>query len=406
MVGTTTGRVTFTLNLTGAPSINGFVAVLTYNIKVLKPVSPLDSSNNVLCQGTSNCNPYQLRNCIDGQGGPCLADDTIGVVSMALTLLSSSTTEPTSGKLFSVTFNIIGSGLSEIHLRSATLTNGLSQSAVPSTTSDGYFTNIACPATSSTPCTPPVVDFSYPQGILVQGRIIVFNASAHSTNLQSYSKSENISSYHWFWGDSTVDQQGPNATITHVFAVGNNYTVTVAATDTRGVSASKTKVVSVVNNLIDLAVDSATADDDAGIIPGTVVTITARVLNNGTKTKDANFTISVEGLVIANTTFSQMTPHSRQTLVAKWKTDNYKPRVYRIDAFVDYVRDPTNHTKIIEDILTNNVLHVFVQLVTPLPAGLGLSLLPSAGISVLVLVGAGFAGSRFFRKKPLDTSLP
>jgi hypothetical protein len=414
LLGQVTGQVTFTVNVTDAPSINGFAAVLTYNILVLRAFLPpggLDYGGNVLCpSGADSCKPTVVRDCADGHGPACGGEDQGGVVALGLVLLTSTTTPPTTGKLFSVTFDILGSGFSEIHFRSATLTTGLNQTELPSVTSDGYFTNIDCPSSSRIPCTPPVVDFTVSPtpadlaitgSLLIQGKILIFNASARSTN-----SGGSIRNYYWIWGNPDPSQQGSNATITHVYSIGKPYYVTVRADDSSGASASKTKRITVINNLIDLAVDSATVNQDSGVVPGTVITVNARVLNNGTTIENANFTISVEGRVIGNTTFLNMTAHSRQEFTAHWNTAGYRPRAYRINAFVDYVRNPKNASQIIEDSLSNNLLSVFVQLVTPLPAGLSLSLLPSVGISLLVLAGAGAAGSRFLRKRPVDTELP
>ena len=414
LLGETAGQVTFTVNVTDAPAINGFAVVLTYNILVLRAVLPpggLDYGGNVLCpSGADSCKPTVVRDCVDTHGPACGGEDQAGVVALGLVLLTATTMPPTSGKLFDVTFDILGSGFSEIHFRSATLTAGLDQTELPSVSSDGYFTNIDCPPTSGTPCTPPIVDFTVsptPADLaitgneLLQGRVLIFNASARSTN-----SGGSISNYYWIWGNPDPSQQGSNATIIHVYSIGKPYYVTVRADDSYGVSASKTKRIIVINNLIDLAVDSATVNDDAGVIPGTIISVTARVLNNGTRTDEANLTISVERRLIGNTTFHGLLPTNRKEFTAQWKTDKYSPRVYRIDAFVDYVRKPGNYSNIIEDVLTNNLKSIFVQLVSPLPAGLSLSLLPSAGISLLVLVGAGIAGSRFLRKRPLDTDLP
>src|SRR5690348_2532336 len=62
LLGQTSGQVAFTVNLTNAPAINGFTAVLTYNTTVLKPVpasptdSHLDFAGNVLCPA-NDCTP-------------------------------------------------------------------------------------------------------------------------------------------------------------------------------------------------------------------------------------------------------------------------------------------------------------------------------------------------------------
>lgn len=385
------------MNVTDAPAINGFIAAIIYNTAVLAP-TPLDYTGNVL---SSFGNPFVVRNCVSGTGPVCKGDDGPGIVALGLALLGATTTSPTSGTLYKVTFNIIGSGFSEIHFIRTILTNGIDQSetGLPSTSFDGYFTNVDCPPPSGNRCSPLNVDFTTSPNLLLQGKILTFNASARTVN-----PSASIRNYHWTWGDNTLPQNAARTNTTHVYAVGAAYYVTLTATDTAGISSSKTKRINVLNLLVDLAIDSLNSDRDQGLLPGTVVKITTVVANFGTHPQDANLTISVEGKTLGNITFHGLGAGFRKEFTTQWPSTGYSPRVYRIDAFVDYVRDPSNHTRIIEDILNNNLVSIYIQLVTASPAGL--SLLPSASIATLFVVGAVFAGSRLLRKRPLDTSLP
>jgi len=238
----TSGNVVFEIAVTGAPFINGFAVVLSYNIAVLNATTPLDYSSNVLnAAGT----PVVVRNCVNGRGPFCVQDqDGLGTVSLGLVLQGTATVAPTSGTLFKVTLDIIGKGLSEIHIVSATLTNGLSQSAVPSDTSDGYFTNLDCPIGSGRLCTPPTADFTFSPQAGSAGIPVAFNSSAsRSTNPQGV-----IKNYSWRWGDpfSVSPTNTTSPLVQHLFTIPNNYTVTLTATDNFGVSASKTSMVQVV----------------------------------------------------------------------------------------------------------------------------------------------------------------
>src|SRR5207249_12250251 len=59
LLGETAGQVSFTVNVTDSPAINGFAVVLTYNILLLRAVLPrcvLDYCGNVLCSSlVSSC---------------------------------------------------------------------------------------------------------------------------------------------------------------------------------------------------------------------------------------------------------------------------------------------------------------------------------------------------------------
>ncbi|TMI34959.1 PKD domain-containing protein [Candidatus Bathyarchaeota archaeon] len=232
------GHIVFEINVTAAPSINGFGVVLSYNTTVLKAIAPLDYSSTVLnTAGT----PIVVRNCVDGFGPSCFSQDTPGIISLALILTATATLAPTSGTLFKVTLNIVGKGLSEIHMLSAVLTSGVNPDIVPSDTSDGYFTNIDCPEGSGRLCMPPITDFTIVPPGPYAGVTATFNASASlSTNPQGI-----IKKYSWQWGDGGPPTITTNPVVQHLFTIAKIYTVTLIATDSFGISASKSSRVSV-----------------------------------------------------------------------------------------------------------------------------------------------------------------
>lgn len=198
----TSGTVTFSVNVSNSPSFSAFQVILDYDTSVYS-VASVDYAGNVLGPNT------QLqRLCIDDIAQPgsiaCQPPDATGVISISLYLLGNqSTPTPTNGLLFRVTFNIIGTGLGQVHIYS-TLLAGLSPSGpgfFPASTQDGYFTNVDCPKGSGLACQPPTVSiqFSLPAPFL--GSVTTFNATTidHNANGQ-------IVSYLWDWGDGTPSQ--------------------------------------------------------------------------------------------------------------------------------------------------------------------------------------------------------
>jgi uncharacterized membrane protein len=193
----TSGPVTFSVDVTNSPSINSFQVILYYNTTVLGRPS-VDYSGTVL--GTN----AQLEFlCIDNVpvAGRCFSTDGFGVITILVVLIGQSTSPINSGLLFHVTFNIIGTGLGQVHIYSAHL-NSVAQtgaSDVPLSTKDGYFTNLDCPKGSGTACKPPIVAIGVTPQVPAQGAIVSFNATVIEQNANAA-----VEFFKWDWGDGTL----------------------------------------------------------------------------------------------------------------------------------------------------------------------------------------------------------
>jgi PKD repeat protein len=246
-LGDTSGSVTFRVNLTDSPSIDGFQVSLAYNASVLHATS-LSYAGNVLGSGAQI-----LIDCIDGIAQPgssqCLITDSIGVVTLALYTLGSGTTvSPTNGALFSVSFSIVGLGLSQLHLFGVQLINGVTLTNIPTANFDGYFTNSDCPRGSGVLCSPPIADFTVSPSKLFAKAPVIFNASTSiATNAGA-----GIRLYLWVWlagdpiGTSSNSLETSNQITSHIFLLPGNFSVTLTVTDSFGSAASKTITVTVI----------------------------------------------------------------------------------------------------------------------------------------------------------------
>src|SRR5262245_22387760 len=114
-------HISFKVNLTDAPSINNFNVFLSYNTTVLKATSP-DDNGNILAGKTV----FRFSYCIDGQivdqskGGCSLGSggDGPGIVHIGQSILGDVTSNPTTGLLFTVHFDVLAVGFSQVQIRS------------------------------------------------------------------------------------------------------------------------------------------------------------------------------------------------------------------------------------------------------------------------------------------------
>jgi hypothetical protein len=233
-------QLSFSIDLLDSPAISGFQVFLSYNYSVLRATG-IDYANNVL--GSSVSVPVD---CV-GFIGRCLGGNNANTIELVEVIQGSGTTpSPTNGLLFTVNFNVTGKGLSYLHILSAMLGNG--GSAVPVSTSDGYFTNMDCPTGRGVFCTPPIPNFTVSPSTLYAGSPGTFDAS---TSIATDSGAK-IQEYLWNWGASdphgfsggTLETSDPIASNT--FALPGNFSVTLTVTDTFGSAASKTITVTVI----------------------------------------------------------------------------------------------------------------------------------------------------------------
>ncbi len=245
---------------------------------------------------------------------------------------------------------------------------------------------------SSNPCLPPVPEFSWSPLIPHLGEVATFNASQ---SLPGPGLGTTISKYSWDWGEVAVPTQSTLNSTQHLFSHECSCHVTLTITDSNGIIWSVTKIVTVINVLVDLKTeDIYSRPQDHLVIPGSLITITAIVRNSGTSPQNATIRINRESVTMAQQTIL-IKPQGSATLNATWDTTNFRPRVYRFDG---YVLPVTNETE-----TSNNLKSTWVQLIEPFSAGVAPGLLASTGIAILVLVGATFSISYVRkRRRPLD----
>jgi PKD repeat protein len=368
------GTVTFTVNVTDAPAINEFLVSLDYNSAVLSgPI--IDSSNTVLGPGLQ-----PNIKCVNGSsliGGSCTDIDFTysNVVTLLLAKLGSDTGGPTSGPLFTVTFNVNGVGVSQIHLIVATIFNGFAANAeIPSQNFDGFFSNKQC---GSQICQPPVAGFAISPKTINQGAPITFDASAsYSVNPQSY-----LAQYQWIWGDPR-SEASEGKVATHTFNFGGNYTMTLKVRDNLGVTGSKSVRIRVLNFVRDVGISSLEATP-ARLFPGTPVTIRAVAANLGTVPMNLTLIISWEGRTLKTQNYTLPRNSDAPPLVYPWSTTGLQPGAYKIDATVFPLKD---------DNPGNNAQTIYVLLIEPLGSSLvNLGLLQSTSLSIAILIGIVFA---------------
>ena len=240
----TSGTVTFNINVLNSPSISTFGVSIFYNRAVLSLLpTGINFQGDVLAQtgGTLSVG----AECLDGSSiiGNCIPlIDDLGVVSLLLLIQGQSVTpNPTNGLLLSLTFNVIGRGVSQIDfLRSILLNGNLANPLIPSQSTDGYFSNMMC---GSAICRPPIAQFTFTPTTPEVGIPVTFNgSSSFATN-----PSASIQTYSWNWRVRFPDVSNANGPIVqHAFQFPGEYTVTLAVNDTYSVVGFATTVVNVI----------------------------------------------------------------------------------------------------------------------------------------------------------------
>ena len=393
--------LTFKVNVTNSCPITGFSVSLKYNDKVLK-FSSLDQPAKVSAGYSGSVLGPQAqaqRICIDNAPieGVCQDFDGFGIVSVALYLLARQpTADPTNGLLFQVTFQVLSVGYSQLHfLGQSVLSNAITDSSVGFLPSDGYFTNESCSTGTPKLCTPPVVNFVSNSNPLYLNRPATFN----STGSRCTNPGCILQSHTWEWGDTTLVQVNNLTSIIHnYYEHARPYTPTLTINDSYGVLASKTILVNVISNWIELSVGDVSIDHVRQVYPGTVIHIRSNIINNSSIAENVTFFISLEDKPLNNVTLP-LNPYpfgATGNLTATWDTTGYSTRVYRIDAYALPVsgQNSTKHIKVSS----------YVQLVIPLSTGtLSLSLFQTTGLGVIVLVAIAFLVSRLKKRPSWET---
>lgn len=259
------------LNLVAGQAFNGFDVRINYTNPDLYRGSGalrtegLGYSNNVLV-GHNPQTPD--AECIDGigllaQGQGCASDDYPGPgqIHFAQGILGSQIPGPLSGLLFSLTFNVTGTGASLLYFDRANLVNlnpqppgsgNFSPIYVPIIEYAGIFGNQGMTALFNYSPADPVYSVS-----VVRGQSTIFDATG---SVQALNASMSLSNFSWNFGDGSPVLNTNNPIAHYTFNSPGNYSVRLTVTDTNGRMGSITRivpVVSVLGNLLLTVVDQS-----------------------------------------------------------------------------------------------------------------------------------------------------
>jgi uncharacterized membrane protein len=219
----TSGTITFAVNISNSPPINLFSVSIRYNRAILR-VAGVNSTGDVL---NSTGEASILYYCIDGinqvsPSAPCLPGiDAPGVVTYSLVLLGGEGDAITNGLLFHVTFNIVGSGLAQLHMLQVVLANA--GSSIPTTTTDAFFTNGYC---GSTVCRPPSVNMTITPAAFTVGQLGTFNATVVLNN-----PDDTVLNYTWSFDDLTPSIVTTFPYAQHIYQNAGTYMASVEIID-------------------------------------------------------------------------------------------------------------------------------------------------------------------------------
>lgn len=166
--------VQYTVNVANIDPFNGWDISVQTDPAIISPTSISITGNLLTTQFGSVVK--QLINCVNGVpaagSNPCTSGDVAGVVHSLSTVQGPvPMTVPTSGLLFTITYTVIGTGSSTVHLFNDLLFNG-SPFAVPHTTLDGFY---GAPADFTISASP--VSASITQGQTTTSSITVTSAN-------------------------------------------------------------------------------------------------------------------------------------------------------------------------------------------------------------------------------------
>jgi PKD domain len=400
-------QVTFGVNISMTSALSAFYVTLEYDNTVLNALS-VDPSSGIFGQ----LNPFPLIECINGQpqGSASCPNNPPGngVDEIAVELaLQGRLVNNTSGLLFNVNFEVLKSGLANIHIEQTGL--AIVSEVLPTTTADGYFSNVQCGAVL---CRPISISLNYtavPKPL--SQKPVKFNVTAADPNGAS------IVGYQWRWGDNPTagatseftkaNKTSQFTTIHHTFLSPGQFFVTVVANDTYGITGYVTLSLFVGRLWVQLAIGSFSASPASQVVAGTPVNVTVSVQNLGTTNQTAQLSVTLSlgihgNQSLINQTITLLPPNGSYSSSAVLDTTGFNPKAYHLVATAQLLT--TNSTFFMND--TSASSHsAYIWLVNPLP-GSSLSVGGLAGISIGILIAAYaafFLIGKLVRRKPEES---
>jgi len=177
--------------------------------------------------------------------------------------------------------------------------------------------------------------------------------------------------------------------------------VTLLVNDTYGATVEVTNFITVIRIWTDLGVLPLTIGQVRGVLPGTVNRVKVSVINYGVDPENSSVRLLLNDNLLTTSQIENLLPSSQAGLTYSWNTAGFVPRVYRIQAILDPVRDAKTGLIVENDTDPttlkdpNGIATAYVQLILSLPSSFGLFLgigLPQTiALGIIVLAAIGFA---------------
>jgi parallel beta-helix repeat protein len=205
---------------------------------------------------------------------------------------------------------------------------------------------------AGTPVQPPTASFTYSPSLPKVGETVTFDASGSSPN------GGTITQYAWNFGDgNTTTTLAP--TIAHVYGTENTYNVTLAVTDSEGLTDSTSQSVVVIPSLNhDVAVTNVTIPASE-VYQGWAVSINVTAANLGEATENFTVKLYFDSTLISTQYVLNLAPNATLDLYFAWNTASVPYcHNYTIKAVASNVTGETNTAN---NVFVDGQIHVKIM---------------------------------------------
>ncbi len=358
-VGPAGSTVTYQIKMANMDPFNGWDIMVNSTDTGAINATDFSIAGNLM-QANYSQTPREFVHCVNNVGTGCGVADGPGIVhSSALIFAPAPMSAPVSGLLFTITYKAFGGPSTTIGIFNDLIVNGAEGA-------NAFFVEHAVSNSIYGKGELINIDFTWEPLVPIQGDPVLFNASKSSDP-----NAGRIVSYSWNFGDGNITYTA-NPTIQHVFkrSEGRPLSILLFVTDNLGFKNLKTKALQGVQRPFhDLLASGINVSPGDSILAGTVLTIEALVVDNGTFPETGfNVSVSVEGKLLGTAGFTgrNLTRGGTWTPQFKWPTFGLAPGTYEIDSFVPPLTNSTG--QVIEKTVSNNMAVHIVRIITPFQA--------------------------------------